>query len=69
MTRPAAVFLQLTGLVVALIGGANGQWVVIGIGVALVIWGGIARRKRIREQQAHGIGLMGGILREPPRRK
>lgn len=47
MTKPAATFMQLLGLLGVLWGIGEQSWVISGIGIGLLIWGGAAVRKRI----------------------
>ena len=51
LTKPAAVFLQLVGVVVAFLALGAESWVMGGVGIGLVVWGGAAARKH---QQAAG---------------
>lgn len=48
MTKPAAVFMQILGVVVALGGIGAESWTIGLIGAALFIWGGVAIRKRLK---------------------
>lgn len=51
MTKPAAVFLQLIGVVMILYGfteaAQGGSYWPIWVGLALLVWGGISIRQRI----------------------
>lgn len=49
MTKPAAIFLQLIGLIVAMVGIGQQSWTISLIGAALIIWGGYAIRQRIKK--------------------
>ena len=51
MTKPAAVFAQLFGALLAFLAIGIPSWVVGIVGVGLFILGGAASRKRIREDQ------------------
>jgi len=54
LTKPAAVFAQLFGVVLMFLGlGAmmNGIYWLFAIGVAFLVWGGWAARKRIADDK------------------
>ena len=51
MNKPAAFFLQLIGLIIAMAGAGNGSWFWGLFGVALIVVGGIGVRRRIKQDR------------------